>query len=150
MRRFGPLTESRAQLMAAARHREQRMQRVELWSTARQDLTFAFRSFARYKLWTAIAVVTLALGIGATTAVFSATSSLLLHPLPYPGADRVVIVEQQPSEKNNTGVNVTITPTRPIIRDWMAAAHSFQDLEPYQPADMVLTSGDEPSTQGVV
>jgi predicted permease len=144
MRRFGPLTESRAQLVAAARHREQRMQRVELWSTLKQDLTFAFRSFGRYKLWTGVAIVTLGLGIGATTAVFSATSSLLLHPLPYPNADRVVIVQQRPSEKNNTGVQVTITPQRRLVTAWKANSRSFEDLQAYEEGDALLRTSGEP------
>ena len=54
-------------------------------------------------------ILTLALGVGAATAVFSAVSSLLLHAVPYPGASRVMSVFQQPARGNNTGINVTIT-----------------------------------------
>jgi len=145
IRRFGSLTEARARLVDAARHREQRMQRVEFWSTARQDLAFAVRTLGRNKTWTAVAVLTLGLGIGATTSVFSATSSLLLHPLPYPDADRVVIVQQQPSKGNNTGVNVSISPNRQVVSAWMSAAHSFQDLEPYDEKDGLMRTHGDPS-----
>ena len=90
IRRFGPLTESRARLINAARNRERRMQQAEFLSDMRQDLSFSARTLGRQKAWTAITVLTLALGIGATTAVFSVVSTLLLHPLPYPHADRIV------------------------------------------------------------
>src|SRR5262252_4304853 len=69
VRRFGPLEESRARLLEAARHREQRMARVELWDDFRQDLRFALRTFGRQKGWATIAMLTLALGIGAASAV---------------------------------------------------------------------------------
>ena len=120
VRRFGPLSESRAMLLDAARHRETHMQRTEFLADARQDLTFALRTLGRQKAWTAITIATLALGIGATTAVFSVVSTLLLHPLPYRHADRVVYVEQQPTRGNNTGVSVSIIPSAPVIREWRA------------------------------
>ena len=86
VRRFGPLHESRARLVDAARHREIRMQRSELLADLRQDLSFAARTLARGKVWTSVTISTLALGIGATTAVFSVVSNLLLHSVPYPSA----------------------------------------------------------------
>ncbi|HEY6829877.1 MAG TPA: permease prefix domain 1-containing protein, partial [Gemmatimonadaceae bacterium] len=52
VRRFGALTESRARLLEAARHREARMQRTEYLSDLRQDLTFALRTLRRDKGWT--------------------------------------------------------------------------------------------------
>ena len=81
IRRFGPLTESRARLVAAAHHRERRMQRTEYVSDLVQDITFALRTLGRQRGWTAITILTLALGIGATTAVFSVVSTFLLHPV---------------------------------------------------------------------
>jgi putative ABC transport system permease protein len=57
-----------------------------------RDLRFAGRSLRRSAGFTAAAVVTLALGIGATTAVFSVVYSVLFQPLPFPNADRLVQV----------------------------------------------------------
>ncbi len=130
VRRFGPLHESRARLLDEARHREVRMQRSEWVADLRQDLTFAWRGLRRQKAWTAITVLTLALGIGATTAVFSVVSTLLLHPLPFPGADRIVLVYQQPTSGNNTGISVTITPSPMVVREWRANARTFEDIQP--------------------
>ena len=57
-----------------------------------QDVRFAVRSFARRPGFAAVALVTIALGIGANTAIFSVVRPLLLDPLPFPNADRVVSV----------------------------------------------------------
>ncbi|HEV8216961.1 MAG TPA: ABC transporter permease [Gemmatimonadaceae bacterium] len=138
VRRFGALKESRARLVEAARQREARMQRTEYFSDLRQDLTFAIRTLRRDKGWTIVTILTLTLGIGAATAVFSAVSSVLLHPVAYPGADRVVLVYQQPSKGNNTGINVTISPSAPIIRAWKTDAHAFEAIEAFGQSDMQM------------
>jgi predicted permease len=130
-RRFGPLGESRARLLEAARHRERTMSRTEYLSDLEQDLRFAVRTLRRQRAWAAVTVLTLALGIGATTAVFSVVSSLLLHPVPYPAADRVVFVDQQPSMGNKTGMSISVLPAAPIVRAWLASNHSFEALEGY-------------------
>ena len=140
VRRFGPLTTSRDRLLDAARHREERMHRMEVLGTLRQDLAFALRTLGRQKGWTAITVLTLAIGIGATTAVFSVVSSLLIHAVTYPDADRVMIVEQQPTTGNNTGIRVSITPASPIVAAWRAGSRGFETLEPYRSSTVSLKS----------
>jgi putative ABC transport system permease protein len=131
VRRFGPLRESRARLLEAARHREEHMQRKEYFSDLKQDLRFAVRTLRRQRAWTAVSVITLALGIGATATVFSVVSSLLLHPIPYPKPDRVVFVDQQPSTGNQTGMSVSILPAANIARAWITDSHSFETLQAY-------------------
>jgi putative ABC transport system permease protein len=145
VRKFGPLAESRARMIDAATHREHQMQRTEFLDDLRQDIGFAFRTLGRQKGWTAITILTLALGIGATTAVFSVVSTLLLHGVPYPGADRVVIVRQQPSEGNNTGVRVSITPAAPTVNAWRSGGHGFEALEPYTTRHVLLRTDAEPA-----
>ena len=149
VRRFGPLTESKARLLEAARHREQRMQRTEYLADLRQDLSFAARTLGRQKAWTAVTIATLALGVGATTAVFSVVSSLMLHMLPYPGGNRLAFVYQQPATGNNTGISVTITPNAPVVRAWKQGAHSFEALEGFKRAEMEMRTSGNPSTLNV-
>jgi putative ABC transport system permease protein len=144
-RRFGPLTESRARLLDAARHREQQMHRTEYLDDLRQDVSFAARTLARQKGWTAVTILTLALGIGATTAVFSVVSTLMLNVLPYPHADRIVYVEQQPSQGNSTGIRVTITPSAKVVRAWMQQSHSFEAFVGVSVGPKTLKTLGEPS-----
>ena len=66
-----------------------------LWT----DLRYALRTFRRTPMFTAVATITLALGIGATTAMFTLVNSILLRPLPYPEADRIVRIIQSYPEK---------------------------------------------------
>src|SRR5215831_13069471 len=147
VRKFGPLVESRARLVDAARHREERMQRTEYLSDLRQDLGFALRSIGRQRGWSIVTILTLGLGIGAATSVFSVVSTLLLHAVPYPAANRVVNVFQQPSSGNNTGISVTISPATPVIDAWRKNSRAFEALEPGRVGPVTLkTISGEPSS----
>ena len=107
------------------------MTRAQLVDAFVQDVQFAWRTLRRYRGWTAVAVTTLALGIGANTAVFSVVNTLLLHPLPYPNADRIVYIEEEPTQGNNTGIRVTVTPQASVARAWREHARSFEAIEAY-------------------
>jgi putative ABC transport system permease protein len=131
IRRFGSLEEGRALMIEAASHREESMRRKEAFGELRQDVAFAFRTLSRNKGWAAVAIITLALGIGATTAVWSAASTVLRRPLPYPDAARVVMVNLMPSTGNATGVDVAIGAPNKLIHAWRTASRGFESLEPY-------------------
>jgi len=142
VQRFGPLKESRARMIDAARQRERHMRRTEYFADLKQDLTFALRTLRRQKGWTAVTVLTLALGLGATTAVFSVVSSLLIHAVPYPNGDRVMLVYQELT-KGGSGAAAEVMRAQPrVLRLWQEGSHSFEALEGFMPQAMTMRAAD--------
>lgn len=86
-----------------------------------RDLRFALRMLRTQPLFTAVAVATLALGIGATTAMFSIVNTVLLQPLPYPDADRLVYVKTR--DLGNGEIGTVTTPAN--FADWRRSSSSF-------------------------
>src|SRR5262247_3531327 len=78
------------------------LQRQRLEEDMFQDLRFGFRMLLKNPSFTLIAVVTLALGIGANTAIFSVVNALILRPLPYPGSERLVWVDEVSRKTNKS------------------------------------------------
>lgn len=90
MERFGDLEAVRARCRAISSHRETTMRRHDLWSALGQDVRYAVRGMRRAPGFPFVVLLTLALGIGATTAMFSVVRGVLLRDLPFPQAERVV------------------------------------------------------------
>ena len=101
----------------------------------RQNLLYALRQSRKNPGFTAVAVITLALGIGANTAIFSNVNALLLRPFDLPDLNRVVAVwETVPKE------NITQAKAAPAnFRDWREQSHSFDELAAVQGWDANLT-----------
>src|SRR5262245_12508279 len=78
--------------VAAAGERFYESRRSLWWEQTRKDLVYAWRMLARSPGFTAAAVLTLALGIGANTAIFSVVDAVVLRPSPYPNTERIVSV----------------------------------------------------------
>ncbi len=102
-----------------------------------QDVRFALRMLRKSPGFTLAAVVTLALGIGATAAIFSVVEHVLLRPLPYPAADRVMDVNEWAA-----GRATTVSP--PNFLDWRADNRSFSSLGLYQDGTLTLSGATEP------
>src|SRR6266513_5849660 len=103
-----------------------REQRVWMWPEQLwQDLRFAVRMLLKQPGFTIIAAVTLALGIGANTAIFSIVNAVLLRPLPYPKADRIVFLAE--ADKTNA-MPGTFSVSLPDYLDWRRDNTVFENL----------------------
>jgi len=112
--------------------------------TLAQDIRYALRMLRRYPGFTAVAVVTLALGIGANSAVFSLVNGVLLRPLPYRHPGRLVIVWEKDDHGNPD--NATFA----TYKDWKAMSKSFEELalcRDWQPT--ITGSGDPEQFNGL-
>ena len=104
------------------------------------DLRFAFRQLLKNPGFTAVAVLTLALGIGANSAIFSVVNAILLRPLPYKNPDRLVWVWE-----NNLSKNIPINPASPAnLMDWRNESRVFESLSAWDGQSFNLTGEGEP------
>lgn len=146
--RAGGLSEAEARTAArrafgnvtAARERFYESRRIGWLDGLRRDTSYAVRTLRRNPGFAAAAVLTLALGIGANTAVFSAIDAILLRPLPFPAADRLVWITQ--TQERNTETN--IAPVR--LEDWNRLSSTFDGMTGYFVEDDSDTSGDLPES----
>src|SRR5438552_13863231 len=103
-----------------------------------QDIRYGLRAIRKSPVYSLIIILTLALGIGANTAIFSVVDSVLLKPLPYPGAERLVWLGE--SHAKAEGISVTWG----NYRAWEKYNHSFEDMAAYQNQQFTLTGRGEP------
>jgi putative ABC transport system permease protein len=107
-----------------------------------QDLRYGVRNLAKNKAFTAVAILTLALGIGANTAIFSVVNAVLLQPLPYKEPGKLVFVW---TTMISQGVPISGS-AAPDFREWRAHNHVFQDMAAYTNDNLNLSlPGEEPS-----
>jgi predicted permease len=107
-------------------------------STIFQDLKYGLRMLAKHPGFTAVAVGTLALGIGANTAIFSVVNGVLLNPLPYSQPDRLVALYSRTAQFAHSSISY------PNFLDWVRDNHSFSALAAYRSDDFNLTGMGEP------
>jgi putative ABC transport system permease protein len=113
------------------------------------DVRLALRLVRRNPMFAAAAVLTLGLGIGANTTIFSLVDTVLLQPLPYPAPERLMSVYREDPEvtgRNPAPANIAGLFAVPyaVFLDWTARSRVFQDAGAYAPARFVLTGGERP------
>jgi len=114
--------------------------------TVLQDLRCTLRQFRRSPGFTLMAVLTLALGIGATTAVFSLVDAVLLHPLPFAQPERLVALNTLEQQRASSGpADVPADTSYPNFFDWRDRARSFQNMASYQGGSFTLSLANVPA-----
>jgi putative ABC transport system permease protein len=100
-----------------------------------KDIRYGLRGLARHPGFTLVAVITLALGIGANTAIFSVVNAVLLRPLPFADPERIVwLWDTQPQLP-------TAPAALPEFLDWKEQNHSFEHLAAFQSGNMFFDTG---------
>jgi putative ABC transport system permease protein len=114
------------------------LQRANLAAECLADLRYAGRAFRRRPGFALLAIGIMAVGIGANTAVFSVVNGVLLKPLPYPDADRIVILRTAILTRGESQTLVSIA----NFRDWRDRSTSFEAMASYRPGENSVTTGD--------
>lgn len=104
-----------------------------------KDLRYGIRSLLKQPAFTLVAVITLALGIGGNSAMFSVVNAVLLRPLQYPEAGRIVVLEGINPSKGITQSNMSI----PDFVDWQSQNQVFEQMAGFFAGGAVLNNGDE-------
>ena len=106
------------------------------------DLRFAIRSFARQPGATALVIITLALAVGANTAVFALVDAVFFRPLPYPNANRLVDLNEMAPKwgLDFTGINY------PDFDQWRKASRSFEAMALWSGSSFNVSDGSERRT----
>jgi predicted permease len=108
--------------------------------TLARDLQHGVRLLMRQRILASLAVLTLALGIGANATIFSLLNAALLQPLPFPGSDRLVTIVDGARADGRSG----FSPTVPELLDVRNSSHSLEGISFYDTRDFQINGGSEP------
>jgi putative ABC transport system permease protein len=108
--------------------------------TLLRDLRYSARALRKMPGFTIVALLVLALGIGANTAIFSVVNSVLLRPLPFAGSDRLALIWETDLKDGIKREG----PSAPNFLDWKEQSQSFDDMELFEVGTGTVTGGGEP------
>jgi putative ABC transport system permease protein len=140
MRRFGDVQRTRSRLNEIVELQEQDRRRADMWDALQQDLRYAGRALRRNPGFTLVAALTLALGIGANTAIFSVINGVLLRPLPYPNPGRLVRVFTSFRGSGTERYAVS----QPEFMDYKGLTQVFENAAAFSGTSLTLTGDGEP------
>src|SRR5262249_4030888 len=138
LERFGDIRAVNAECRKIGLKAEREARRTEYLAELRQDAVHAVRQLRRAPGFTAVALLTLVLAIGANTAIFSVVSAVLLRPLPYPNADRLTILWGAAGDQKQNLVSI------PDAKEWQARNRSFAEMSIARSQSVNLTGRDRP------
>ena len=137
--RLGDVDAARVECIELGKVREIHARNADFVDGLRSDVRYALRSLGRAPGWTTVALLTIALGVGATTSVFSVADALLVRPVSYPGAGRVYF-----ARRLFTIDSRLIPAPLPIsaVHAWRTNARTIEAAAPYRYTDGRLGSGE--------
>jgi predicted permease len=138
MRRFGDVSDAKEYCRTMDERFTHEEQRRAWFAELGSDIRFAARQLRHSPVFAILTIVTLALGIGATTSIFSVVNRLVLDPIPYPGGDRIVNL----SRVNKEG-NLFVTPTPKLVKEWRARVKSLEGIATFGWSDVSLAGREE-------
>jgi putative ABC transport system permease protein len=109
--------------------------------TLLKDLRYGMRMLMKRPSFTAVAIIALALGIGANTAIFSVVNAVLLQPLPFSDPDHLMMLYQTHKQRGTSNGSVSY----PDFVDWADQNQVFEQMAAYHDGNIILTGGDEPA-----
>ncbi|HEX6942487.1 MAG TPA: ABC transporter permease [Gemmatimonadaceae bacterium] len=136
---FGDVNAIRDACLTIDERRFRRASRREVFMSLLQDVRLSVRSLLRSPGFTTVAVLCLALGIAATASIFTVVRSVLLRPLPYPDADRLVVIYDAMPARQEFGTNISYHD----YRAWRSGNRTFDDIGLWGWSTLTISSADE-------
>jgi predicted permease len=143
-REFGDVTGVRAACLTIDQRRQQHANRLEMTDAMWNDIKFTARTLRKSPGFTLTAILCIALGVGATTAIFSAVNAILLRPLPYAHADRLVAIYSGNDAINAHHSNIS----HPDYLSWRDENRTFEGMGMWTWTSLTL-SGDDGAAERV-
>jgi predicted permease len=136
--RFGNIAAVNAECRTIGNQREREMKRTEYFGELAHDIRFSVRQLVKSPGFAAVAMLTLALGVGATTAIFSAVEAVVLRPFPFADPDRLVFAFTR-WKFGDGGVSVG------DYADWKRRSHAFTQLGAFRFQGVTISHGESPA-----